>query len=398
MLSNARVVSRALWADGRGWILVAVAAGWFLSIGVRLMYPAVLPHLQSQLGFGLTMSGLVLSVLWVCYALGQLPAGILSDRLGEGNVLVASTLLSTLTILLIVFSPDVRVLLVVTGLFGFSTALFGVARYTILANVYTDHDGTAIGLTMAAGEAGNAILPPVGAAIAGAVAWQLGFGFLLPFFLAVTALLWIAVPGRVDEADAAVDSFSLETVRYVLEGVSDRDVLLVTCVQVLAISVWQGFTGFYPMYLVEVKELSPTTASLLFGGFFAVGILVRPLTGFVGDRVGITPTLPLLMGSIALALTALPLVDHLGGIVAVTIAASGLLGYGVLTMTFLTNSLSSDMQGTGLGLIRTSFMLIGATSPIVIGIAADSGYFDEAFYALAVAALVAGVVATRVNP
>jgi len=73
---------RSFLTDGRGDILVAVAAGWFLSIGVRLAYPVLLPYLRESYGLDLTTAGLLLTALWLCYALGQLPGGLLADRFG----------------------------------------------------------------------------------------------------------------------------------------------------------------------------------------------------------------------------------------------------------------------------------------------------------------------------
>ncbi len=39
------------------------------------------------------------------------------------------------------------------------------------------------------------------------------------------------------------------------------------------------------MYIVKNRGFDPTTASLLFGGFFVIKTIVRPITGFLGDRL-----------------------------------------------------------------------------------------------------------------
>ena len=73
---------RALWSEGRGIVLLAVSVGWLVSIGVRLVYPALLPSIRAALEFDLTSAGLVVTVLWACYALMQFPGGLLADRIG----------------------------------------------------------------------------------------------------------------------------------------------------------------------------------------------------------------------------------------------------------------------------------------------------------------------------
>jgi MFS family permease len=147
--------------------------------------------------------------------------------------------------------------------------------------------------------------------------------------------------------------------------------------------MYQGFTGFYPTYLIEVKGLSPSVASGLFGLFFAMGMLVQPATGVTGDRIGERRALMIVLGTSTVTLAALPFVTGFWGVVGITIALSSLLGRGVLTLTYLTNALPEDMRGTGLGILRSGYMLIAASSPILIGILADIGRFDEAFLLLA---------------
>lgn len=385
-----------LRSDGRGPILTAIAAGWFLSLGVRLVYPVLLPHLRAAYGFDLTTAGFLLTVLWLAYAVGQLPGGVLADRLGEGRILAISTATAAGTIALVATARSVPVLFAATALFGLGTALYGVARYTALSGVYPDNDGTAIGVTLAAGEVGNAALPPIAGFVAVTFAWQYGFGFTVPLFVGATALLWVAVPARTSGPTSAVDDISLETVRYVYSAVTRPAILLVTTVQVTGYCIWQAFTGFYPTYLIEVKGLSPTIATTLFGLFFALGIVVQPLSGAAYDRFGIRRTLPIVMSVLTLALALVPLVDGVALVTAVTVLSSSILGYTAMTMPYITAALPDDAQGTGLGLLRTGYMALGAGSPVVAGALADRGFFDETFLLLAVLAGVMVLLSSRI--
>lgn len=391
-----RTLAADLWSDGRGWILLGVAGGWFLSLGLRLVFPALLPYLRDAFSLGLTAAGLLITVLWVAYALGQFPGGIIGDRLGEGNALVVSTLVSGTMIAVVAVSNSAFVLFLATALFGFSTALFGPARFTILSAIYEERDGTAIGLTLSAGEAGNAILPVIAGLLAATISWRLGFGVTVPLFFLMAIVLFRVVPGKLTD-ESAVDSLSLSTFRYVARGITERSILIVTGVHVFLFFVYQGFTGFYPTYLVEMKGLSPSLAAGLFGLFFATGVLVQPIAGAGGDRFGTRPTLYVVCGISTLALVTLPFVEGVTSIVLVTVVASSLLGVTPLTQTFLVNALPEDMKGSGLGLIRTGHIALGATGPLVVGAVADVGFFNEAFLGLAVIAA-AGIALTALVP
>ncbi|MEY7849321.1 nitrate/nitrite transporter [Natrarchaeobius sp. A-rgal3] len=384
--------ARDVLADGRGKILVAVAAGWFLSIGVRLAYPVLLPFLQSDLELGLTGAGVLLSILWLAYALGQLPGGVLADRLGEGNVLVVSTLVSAIALGAVAIVDTAHLVFVATAAFGLGTALYGVARYTILSDVFPENEGAAIGVTLAAGEVGNAVLPLVAGAIAATLAWQYGFGLAVPAFGLAALLLWRAVPGRTSGETSAVDAISNETVRYVASELRRRPIVVVTAIQVLVYCVWQAFTGFYPTYLIEVKELSPAVATGLFSAFFALGIVVQPLTGGVYDRIGARRSLPVVLGIVAVALVALPFLEGFWPLVAGTILLSSILGYGTITLPYMTAAFPQDMKGTGLGFLRTFYMTVGAASPVLFGAFAERGFFDQGYFVLAGFAIVAIVL------
>ncbi|ELY56020.1 major facilitator superfamily protein [Natronococcus amylolyticus DSM 10524] len=380
-----------LRGNGRGWILGAIAFGWFLSMGVRLTYPVVLPHIRTSLELGLSTAGLLLTVLWTAYALGQFPGGFLADRWGPGTILFASTSLSAVTVLLVSLSPTAGLLFATTALLGLSTALYGPARFPLLSGVFPERSGTAIGVTQATGNLGNTLLPFIVGVVAGTVAWQFGVLLFVPLFVIIATAIWWSVPRRVgsdggggqNKTDSPAQSLSLDSIRYVISGLTVRSVLTIALIQMLGSFTYQGFTGFFPTYLIEIKSLSTGSASLLFGVFFAGGIVIQPITGMAGDKFGERYTLLGVLVFITASLAALPVIEGFWPLLAMTIALSSLLGRAVLALTYLTESLPADIRGTGLGILRTGYILLGSTSPLVIGVLGDAGYFDHAFWMLA---------------
>ncbi len=384
-----------LWSEGRGPILVAAAAGWFLSIGVRMIYPVVLPQLREAYDLDLATAGVLLTVLFLAYGLGQLPGGLLADRFGERIVLAVSTAVSALTLGLVVTAGSTAVLFVATALFGAGIALYAVARYTLLAGLYPERVGAANGVTSAAADAGQSVLPPIGGLIAAAVAWQYGFAFAIPLFVLVAVALWLVVPVGGREAAGDEDALSLEAIRETFAGLRRPSVGYGTVTLLLGVCLWQAFTGFYPTYLIEEKGLSATRAGILFGLFFALGVAVQPLSGAAYDRIGIRRSLVVVMGISAVGIAALPFVHGLGPLVVVTILSSALLGFATVTQSYLIVALPAEIQGSGFGVIRTVSFTIGAASPAAFGAAADLGFFDEAFLALAALALLVIAATSR---
>lgn len=392
-----RVALADLRSDGRGWILATVSAGWFLSQGMRLVYPALIPYFRTDLGITLTGAGLLVTLLWVAYALGQLPGGMLGDRIGEGNILVISTGTSAAMVLAIGLSPDVVTLYLATVVFGFATAMFGPTRFTIFTDVYPERAGTAVGLTMAAGSIGNALLPAGAGLLAAYLSWRAGFVVSVPLFALVTAGLWWFVPSRTSGATSAVDELSLRTVRRVLDGVKSRPIMLVMAIQIFLSFSYQGFMGFYPTYLIEAKGFSPSLAAGFFGFFYLVGSIVQPLSGLSMDRFGTRTALVTIVAMIVGSMLLLPFVNGLVPLLLLTVLLSSLTGYAPITQTTLSASLPDDMKGTGLGALRTGFILLGATSPVIVGALGDRGLLDAAFFGLAAIAAIGLLLATRID-
>lgn len=382
-LSVPKRVAVTLWSGGRGKMLIAIAFGWFLSISARMIYPALLPHLRITYGLTLTTAGLLLTVLWVAYGLGQLPGGMLADWVGERPLLILSSLSAAGMLTFVVIAESPAILFVATSLFGLGTALYGVSRFTILKEIYPDQLGTATGVTMGAGDFGNAVMPPTAGFIAGAIAWQYGFGLVIPLFLLAAVALWITLPVQSSTATSISETVSfgsiLSTLRQSVVGYAL--VLLISWATIM-----QAFIGFYPTYLIDVKGLPPHIATGLFGLFFALGSFIKPLSGRAYDRVGVRIPLLVIMGLTAIGLVALPLSTDLWAFVVVTVLASSVLGFETIVISDVTGKLPKDTQGTGLGSLRTLYIMLGALSPVLFGAVADQGYFNEGFVGLAVLA------------
>lgn len=413
----------ALSRDGRGKIIAAIGGSTFLFVGVQMMYPVLLPNLRTAYGLDLTTAGLLLTVLWTTNAVCQLPGGYLVDRFGERIVMTASAAVAAGIVLVVVSASSVSVLFVATALVGVMVAVNTIGRYAALVAYYPDKLGGANGAVLAAADGGQAVLPPIASLLAAAVAWQVGFGFSIPLFLLVALWLWLALPsvranpdagprpdrpstGPSDEGSTDEPSDSgpatgpsnagrteegggpIATVRAVLSTMRQPHVGYGTAMLFVYFTVWILFTGFYPSYLVEVKGLAATTVSGLFGLFFAMGIVVKPIAGGAYDRAGLKGTLPVLVGIPGVTIGVLPLLEGTLPFVLATVVIAPVLGSGTVVMSYLIENIPAEIRGTGFGTVRTLTLLLAGLSPIAFGAAADRGRFDEGMVLLALLALV----------
>ncbi|MFC6730959.1 MULTISPECIES: MFS transporter [unclassified Haladaptatus] len=383
---------RGLWSDGRGPILVSIALGWFLVYGLRAAVPAILPQIKTAFVLDNAAAGLAYSALWSGYAIMQFPAGLLVDRFGERTLLVASLGLTALAVAGLALSPLFAAFVLGSLLLGLGMGLYGPARGTILSAVYDKSDGTAIGVTFAAGSIGGALIPFLAGVLVVSIGWRTTLGLLVPLFALIALFVWRVVP-RARSAAVGNDGRSVaKDMDGIVEGVLKRPVLIAVVAITLLLSSFQGFAAFFPTYLTEVKGLNQGTAAGLYGLIFLAGAVAQPLAGGLADTYSDRAVL-----AVAAAIGALPLfvVPFVSGVVpfAILSAVVGVrLGTYPVTNAYIIRLLPDEVQGASWGLVRTVFFLVGAAGPALVGLLSDFSGFETTFLVLGGVTVVSAIV------
>lgn len=375
---------------GRGWILAVVATGWFFAYGLRISFSVLLPYISVEFGLSLSTGGALMSLIFVTYAFGQLPGGILGDRFGEQIVLTASMLCFLVGLTLIAFSSSLFGLISGIILSGFGAGAFAPLRFTILSDIYSDREKTAHGITFAIGDVGTTVLPVVMGGLAAAFFWRLGIGFALPAVLVLVVALWWVVP-KTTAKTTGTDELTIESFWRTLNELTRRPVLLIAGVLCLMSSVFTGIAGMYPTYLVVEKGLTEQEASVMLGLFFACAIIVHLIAGTSADRLGEKPVIVTLLVIGTVTFSAMSFADTSLEIVIVTILSSAPIGVVTVSLPYLIAVLGDEGRGMGFGLIRTVYISIAALSPTAIGTLGDIGHFNTAF------ALLSGVTIVSIG-
>ena len=376
----------AFQGDGRGWTLLSVAAGWFLTVGSLLTVPALLPFIRAAFSVSNTTAGIAVSIMWLVYALFQFPAGLLTDRVGERAVLLPGLVVLGLGVVAFSLAPTFVVLLVTVGAIGIGAGLFATPRVTLLSRTFPDNDGAALGIVMATGNVGAAVLPAAAGVAAAAIGFQHGVLFAAPLFAVAVVAAVRSIPHA--DPNAADPTSPLRLARTLAEAIASRRTALATIAVTLTFFSFQGISAFLTTYLTVVEGLSPGSAAALFGLLFAVAAVVQPLAGGLADRVGDRPVLISITAIYALLLASVPFVGP--PVVPFVVVLLGVQrGATPVAMAYLSAVLPPDVRGSGFGLLRMIFTGIASTGAIFVGIFADTHRFRLAFLLLAVLVTVA---------
>jgi MFS family permease len=390
-----RATTRRFRGEGRGRVLLAVAAGWLFILGGRFLVPAVLPQVTDALAVGNTGGGVAVSIIWGTYGLMQSPAGILVDLLGERRLLVASLVLSAGSVAVLGLAPAYLAFLGGCAAFGLATGLYGPARGMVLARTFPDDDGAAIGATLAAGSVGSAVLPFLAGALVAGLGWRTLVAGLAPPLLVAGLFAWRVVPER-DRAAAPDTPPARHLARDVLRAVRRRRVAVAVAAVTLMIFTFQGLSAFYVTYLT--RSMDQRVAAGLFALLFVGGAVAQLAAGTLADRYGERAVLTATAAVGTLSVGAVPLLDGVVPLALLSVVVGTRLAIAPVSNAYVIAVLPDSVTGTAWGSLRTGFFLLGATGSTVVGAMADGLLFDEAFYLLAALTAVAAVLYAFLPP
>lgn len=362
---------------------------WFAVTGGRMILPALAVPIKQSLSIDNSGFGLAVTIMWLCYALLQFPGGLASDELGYRSTLLSSTLVVSVGFLLVAISGTMLSLMLALGIVGAGVGLFFVASRTLPSMLYGDQKGRALGISNAAGDLGGVMAPLVASVIiAHSWPWR-GIFLLVASSLLVLAVLFhrflrgayhLEMP---DVRSAASDAATQISGPRITTVISVYGVFALT---------FQGTMAFLPLYLFESKGLSLAMANLLLATFFLMGVIVKPVSGWISERVNrnLLAAVSLTTAGVTLAILALFLSQRVSIAVAIVVFGGSLMVFPPVAQSFLISSFADETVGSSFGLTRSVYMLIGSAGPFLVGIGSNWIGFDITFLVIAVGLSISG--------
>lgn len=338
------------------------------------------PLLQSQ--FGLSYGAI--GALKTCYsgamATGQIPSGHLAERFGGVRILATGTMLIAAGYCLAGLSGSLYGViagLLLAGL-GASTQ-HPIGSSLVAAAYHGPRSRTALGTYNFTGDVGKVLLPALFALIAAALGWQqalvvmaalavLGAGIIL------ASLKPIVMHGTA-EPSKAVAGQDRPWAYWLLFSIHIADDLVRT-----------GFLIFLP-FLLRDKGADLPTIGLGLSLMFAGGAAGKLVMGWVGEKLGVVPSVLLTEAATTLLiLAALPLSLDFALLL---LPAVGLVLNGTSSVLYGTipEFVSPERRTKAFAVFYTGGSVAGATGPLLFGLLGDEVGLTIALVAVSCVAL-----------
>lgn len=372
-------------------MLVMATLGFAVNFWAWALLSPLGPRFKDLLALSSSEQALLVAVPVIVGALGRIPVGALTDRFG-GRVMFPLVSAATIVPVLFLGLAGQRSLtaLLIGGFFlGIGGTAFAVGVPFVTAWFPPERRGLAIGI-FGAGMGGTAIsaLTTVKLVKAG--------GDATPFIITAVALAVYAFAAWSLLRDAPGRSIPTEPLAARLASTARLTVTWqASALYAVAFGGYVAFSVYLPAYLKTAYGLEQADAANRMAGFVLFAVLMRPVGGWLSDRIGPLQVLTVsyvvvIVGALTQSFT--PTLMPIGTIAFLSMAAALGAGSGA-TFAFVAKAAPATKVGSVSGLVGAAGGLGGFVPPLVMGfIYGRTGSYSLGLILLAVVAAAALVL------
>ena len=276
---------------GKGRVLVISTLSFTLMFAVWMMFGVLGIPISEEFDLSKGELSWISAVAILNGAIWRLPAGILTDRIGGRRVFICMLAATAVPAYLVSTVSSYQMLLIYAFLVGFAGNSFSVGIAWVSAWWPRQHQGLALGV-FGAGNVGASVTKFIGPALIAAVPAAGYFGGLIPGgwrfvpFLYAMLLIAMAIGAWIFSPRHDHKPGSDRTVVQLLQPLKQVRVWRFSLYYVVTFGAYVALASWLPYYYKEVYGQSLSTAALLTATFIFPASLLRPLGGWMSDRLG----------------------------------------------------------------------------------------------------------------
>jgi len=346
---------------------------------------AMMPVLKKQFHLAPVQVSIAMAIPVLLGSLGRIPLGLLTDRLGGRKVFTWTMAISVVAALLMGKVETYHQLLLFGFFTGIALASFSIGVAFVSGWYSAEKQGFALGV-YGAGNVGQS-LAAFGAPFLFA---HIGFRNTFWSFAGLLAVWTIVFFSFAKDAPRTVPPKSLA---QMIRPLSEKMSWVLSFFYFLTFGGFVAMSIYLPMFLTELFKLTPQDAGLRTAGFVLLATAMRPVGGWLSDRVG---GLTILFWTFPF-ITAMAMLLTLQTMVPFTIGALGMaaaIGLGNGAVFKLVPQYFPQSVGAVTGLVGAMGGLGGFFPPLALGIIKQqTGSFLWGFALLALFALLCMLIA-----
>ncbi|MDX3189722.1 MFS transporter [Streptomyces sp. MN03-5084-2B] len=375
-------------------MLAMATAGFAITFWAWALLSPLGATLRDQLHLSSLQQAVLVAVPVVVGSLGRIPVGALTDRLGARRMFPVVALLTVIPVLYLGHGAGSLTGYLVGGFFlGLGGTTFAIGIPFVNSWYPPERRGLALGI-FGAGMGGTAISAFSTVQLTKAVGHSFPFDLVAGVLVAYAVLAFFVLRDRPDRPRAAGSVAGRLAMALRMPVTSQLSVLYA-----VAFGGFVAFSVYLPTYLVTSFGLDRGDAALRTAGFVVLAVAMRPVGGWLSDRMDPVKLLVGVFGVVAvLALGAAfePPLAPVGTLLFLGLA--GTLGTGTGAVFALVARLVAPTEvGAVTGVVGAAGGLGGFFPPLVMGaVYSATGAYLLGFVLLAATAVGAGVLTATV--
>jgi FSR family fosmidomycin resistance protein-like MFS transporter len=348
-------------------LMVVVGAHTLTQVFTQV-HTTLFPVLQEEFSLSLYQLGLVAAIPALSQVLFSIPTGYLSDVLGSRAMLLVSMATAASGCVIASQSVSAAMLIVAVSLVYINTTTFRPAAYRLVNRLFGARDRLrALGIYGAGGTLGVAVGPLSISLLVGGLGWgwrQVYLFWLAPILVGIVAVARADFNGQAGGVEAREETATER--QGVGASLWTLSAILFLVYLVLRVTANSMFRSFMSLYLVDLRGLSQSQASLYIAGNVAVGIVAAPVGGALSTGYRMKRWLIIVLAAAYACLGTAVLVPD-NQLFLVLYLAHGFcrfLGFSAL-IAMMAELSPAGHQGLGYGWFFLSSAVAGVIAPIV---------------------------------
>ena len=247
------------------------------------LYLPSLPQLAQFFDTTAFMTQLTLTTAMIGLAVGQLLLGPMSDKFGRKIPLIISLLIYIISTILLIFSPNIEIMIVLRAVQGLSSAGSVVISRAVATDLYRGREMTRFfGLLMMINGIAPIISPVLGSLLLEYIGWKGVF-----FFLAIIGIVVLLFCFRLKESliiENRLEGSVLSTFFTFGKIIKNRLFMSYVGIESFLLAAMFAYIAASPFILQSFYGLSAFTFSLCFGANGAALVIGANIGGKLSNR------------------------------------------------------------------------------------------------------------------